>query len=121
MYHVSHVSMRRMDCKLHSATSHAVQPFSPEVAQCTLGAHTIKFYLHPSGHDKITSEMPCAPFLMKSLAESDKRAAPKSSLEVATEQETLSFAVASLSDVWTVQLLSGHGAIEFVALSSKDR
>ena len=105
---VAHVSMRRIDRKLHRVTAHAVQPFSPEVAQCTLGGHTVKFYLHPSGYDKVTSEMPCAAFLMKSLADSDKKTAPKSSLEVKTEDETLTFAVASLSDVWMVHLLSGQ-------------
>ena len=62
---------------------------------------SVKYYLHPSGHDKLTSEMPCAAFLMKMIPDAEPGAkgsknAPKSILEVMTENADVKFTVASL-------------------------
>ena len=40
------------------------------VAETTLAGHKVQFYMNPSGHDKLSSTIPCVAWMMK-ISEKD--------------------------------------------------
>ena len=96
-----------LNTEMWSATNHChifvVCSSRTQVADATIGNTAVKFYMNSSGYDKLTSVTPCAPWLMKVLADADPQAArstrsastpPKSSMEVGVETSVLKVSVA---------------------------
>ena len=67
-----------------------------------LNGWPIKFFLHPGGYDRLTSQSPCAPFLMKVVSDPETgakgaKSAVKSVMAVSTESKQVQFHVARLA------------------------
>ena len=72
-----------------------------QVADAKLADWDVKFYLHPTGHDKFTSCAICAPYLMKMVPDPDPDSRSKASpalLMCDVENSTLTLPVASPGD-----------------------